>query len=121
MRTNTLKTLFLTVLAIGTFFLSGCWDETHPGTYYTFQGKTVASDLTGNPDYSDFVRVLERTGLLRDLSTYGHYTCFAPNNAAMEKFLRERGLRYSGLDAPAGCNMLYRRPGSRTSPKSQSE
>lgn len=90
MRTNTLKTLFLTVLTVSTFFLSGCWDETHPGTYYTFQGKTVASDLTGNPDYSDFVRVLERTGLLRDLSTYGHYTCFAPNNAAMEKFLRER-------------------------------
>lgn len=70
--------------------LTSCWDEYHPGTYYTFQGKTVASDLMDNPNYSDFVRILERANVLNDLKVYGNNTCFAPDNKAIADFLKER-------------------------------
>ena len=77
-------------LAVSALLFAGCWDENHPGTYYTFEGKTIASNLMDNPDYSDFVRVLERANILNDLKVYGHNTCFAPDNNAIAEFLRER-------------------------------
>lgn len=91
MRKIRLTVLFtLLTLALGTFALSGCWEEQHPGTYYTFTGQTVASDLASKPDYSDFVKVLQRSGMWNNLLIYGHNTCFAPNNDAIAQFLKER-------------------------------
>jgi len=87
-RLTVLFTLF--TLVLGTFALSGCWEEQHPGTYYTFTGQTVASDLASKPDYSDFVKVLQRSGMWNNLLIYGHNTCFAPNNDAIAQFLKER-------------------------------
>ena len=83
------------------FVFTACWDEMHPGTYYTFNGKTVASDLAENPNYSEFVKVLQRAGIWNDLSTYGHNTCFAPDNNAIAKFLEEREqfAKSLGIDA----------------------
>lgn len=72
------------------FVLAGCWEEQHPGTYYTFNGQTIASALDDKPDYSDFVKVLKRAGIWNDLRTYGNNTCFAPNNYAISQFLEER-------------------------------
>jgi len=82
------------------FACYGCWDEVHPGTYYTFSGQTVATSLAAKPDYSEFVKVLKRVGLYDELTTYGHYTCFAPDNDAIEDFLKERekGARKQGKD-----------------------
>jgi len=34
----------LIALTLSTLTLSGCWEEQHPGTYYTFTGQTVADD-----------------------------------------------------------------------------
>jgi len=91
MRKNIFLVLFsLIVLTTGTISLSGCWEEQHPGTYYTFIGQTVGSDLAGRPEYSDFVRVLQRAGIWNNLITYGHNTCFAPDNNAIALFLKER-------------------------------
>ena len=86
---------------VALFFFTACWEEIHPGTYYTFSGKTVASDLAENPDYSEFVKVLQRAGIWNDLSTYGNNTCFAPNNDAIARFLEEREqfARKQGIDA----------------------
>ncbi len=82
------KSVFLLLLSM--FAFTGCWEEQHPGTYYTFSGQTVASSLEEKPDYSEFVKVLQRAGIWSDLSTYGHNTCFAPNNEAIARFLKER-------------------------------
>lgn len=80
----------LIALTAGSLSLTGCWDEQHPGTYYTFTGQTVASNLASKPDYSDFVLVLKKSGVWNNLITYGHNTCFAPNNKAIADFLKER-------------------------------
>jgi hypothetical protein len=90
----------LIALTIIMFVFSGCWDEQHPGTYYTFNGQTIASGLASNANYSEFVKVLQRAGILQELSTYGHYTCFAPDNESIGRFLKERetAARKKGLD-----------------------
>lgn len=80
----------LIALTAGSLSLTGCWDEQHPGTYYTFTGQTVASNLASKPDYSDFVLVLKKSGVWNNLITYGNNTCFAPNNKAIADFLKER-------------------------------
>lgn len=91
MRKNRLLALFsLIAIAAGSLTLSACWDEQHPGTYYTFTGQTIGSDLAEKPEYSDFVRILERAGMWTNLITYGHTTCFAPNNDAIAVFIKER-------------------------------
>ncbi len=90
----------LIALALSTLTLSGCWEEQHPGTYYTFTGQTVADDLARRPEYSDFVRILQRSGMWNNLRIYGYNTCFAPNNDAIADFLKEREAfaRKMGLD-----------------------
>lgn len=101
MRKNRLLALSsLIAFVLGTFTISACWDEQHPGTYYTFTGETIGSNLSAKPEYSDFVRILERAGMWTNLITYGHTTCFAPDNNAIAIFLKEREAmaRKLGLD-----------------------
>ncbi|MBO7110875.1 MAG: fasciclin domain-containing protein [Bacteroidaceae bacterium] len=90
----------LIALTLGTLTLSGCWEEQHPGTYYTFTGQTVADDLSRRPEYSDFVKILQRSGMWNNLRIYGNNTCFAPDNNSIADFLREREAfaRKQGLD-----------------------
>ena len=80
----------LIALTLSTLTLSGCWEEQHPGTYYTFTGQTVGSALAEKPDYSDFVYILKKSGMWNNLIIYGYNTCFAPNNNAIAEFLVER-------------------------------
>lgn len=77
-------------IAISSFAVTGCWEEQHPGTYYTFTGQTVGSALAEKPDYSDFVYVLKKSGMWNNLIIYGYNTCFAPKNSAMAEFVKER-------------------------------
>lgn len=70
------------------------WSEQHPGTYYTNNGETVADYLTGkvkqHGDYSYFISILEKADLWGQMRTYGTYTCFAPDNAAMQAYFDAR-------------------------------
>ena len=78
--------VLLTVL-----ILSSCHEEIDTSLRYTFRGETVASVLLGSPDlYSDFTYILERSGRLSMLKAYGTYTCFAPTNDAVCRFLVEQ-------------------------------
>lgn len=89
-KSRTLVLCSLIAFALASFSLSSCWEEQHPGTYYTFTGQTVGSALSSKPEYSEFVRILERSGLWTTLVTYGDNTCFAPDNAAMADYVKER-------------------------------
>jgi len=59
--------------------------------YYTFTGETIASFLQSNASFSEFSQALDTTGVLDLLSTYGTYTCFAPNNEAMRAYYADSG------------------------------
>ena len=70
------------------------WSEQHPGTYYMNNGETVADFLTGrvkyHGDYSYFIAIIQKAGLWGQMRTYGTYTCFAPDNQAMESYFKMR-------------------------------
>ena len=84
------------VVAFG-FMSNSCqdlWSEDHPGTYYTNNGETIADYLEGklesHGEYSHFIAILEKANLWGQMRTYGTYTCFAPNDAAMEAYIQAR-------------------------------
>ncbi len=84
---------FAAVTLIGGLLLSSCLDEQHPGSYYTFEGETVADFLQNREDlFSDFIYCLKESGVWGEMQTYGEHTCFAPTNDAMKVFLSEKGL-----------------------------
>lgn len=71
---------------------SDLWSEQHPGTYYVNSGETVATFLENHPsgEFTEFVAIIKKAGLWGELRTYGDHTCFAPDNAAVEKYLADR-------------------------------
>ena len=71
--------------------LAGCFDEQHPGSYYTFTDHTVASYLEENSDeFGLFIDILKKAQIWGEMATYGEYTCFAPTNQAVENYLVEK-------------------------------
>ena len=59
--------------------------------YTTFTGETISDFLQNNADYSDFAEALKTAGAFSLLESYGSYTCFVPNNTAMEAYAKEQG------------------------------
>ena len=59
--------------------------------YTTFTGETVSDFLQDNEEYSAFVDALKTANALPLLESYGAYTCFVPNNAAMGTYVKEQG------------------------------
>lgn len=74
-----------------------CNDDVSEDSYYTFTGDTVTSYVASSDDYSTFSRLLSETGLGSLLATYGHYTCFLPDNDAFNRYFAEIGKSYDSL------------------------
>lgn len=77
--------------------LSSCNDDVNEESYYTFTGDTVASYCMSSEEFSVFSRLLTDTGLDALLSTYGHYTCFLPDNEAFKAYFASLGTNYESL------------------------
>ncbi|MDP4276658.1 MAG: fasciclin domain-containing protein [Bacteroidota bacterium] len=74
-----------------TSLFSGCNSDDIGGNLYTFKDETMAQYLKSHPEeYSEFTRLLDTTGVMSLLYTYGEYTCFAPTNDAMYAFYKTR-------------------------------
>ena len=90
----------LTIVAGGTF--TSCSDEIAESNRFTFTGELISNHLKNNPDkYSNFCKILDQAkigkkagSMLTTLSTYGSYTCFAPTNEAIEKYINEKYNEY---------------------------
>ena len=81
-----LATALVTVLLGVT--VGSCVDEIDMSNRYTFTGKTVAQDLEDNESqFSHFIYILQRGGKFNLMKAYGTYTCFAPTNDAVERYL----------------------------------
>ena len=105
---NLISAAILTVVLMGTVSCFDLWTEQHPGTYYTFNGQTVADyleqDETGR--FSDFIKVLQKSQTWGELDTYGTFTCFAPTNNAFAEYFKEKGI--PGVDSltKAECDTI---------------
>ncbi len=88
------KLVLAMALILCTLGFNACFDSDDVGSaYYTFLGQTVTSYLEENPDlYSEFLQVLDTTGVKDLLATYGTYTVFAPVNEAMKAYYQDSGV-----------------------------
>ncbi len=98
---KTLMFLSLAMMAGGAF--TGCQDDVDQSNRFTFTGELISSYLENRPEkYSHFVQILNKSSigekapgsLLKTLSTYGTYTCIAPTNEAVERFVLEQYEKY---------------------------
>lgn len=73
--------------------MSSCSEDIDESNLYTFTGQTIEDFLVANDTaFSSFNYILTRVGYDRVLSSYGsgngeYYTCFAPNNGAVAKYI----------------------------------
>ena len=100
----------LLVMLTPTLILTSCSDEPDSQYFYTFTGEMMSDWLKSpeRPQYSEFAEIVERAGLMDLLATYGHYTCFAPSNDAVDQFLKGRGLSSVSQLSDADCDTIAR-------------
>lgn len=102
---------FSTLALVASSLLTSCRQEIAEESRFTFTGELIADHLKKNPDkYSHFCQILDQAkigkkagSMLTTLSTYGSYTCFAPTNEAIERYLKEK---YAEYQASVDSNMI---------------
>ena len=86
----------LFVLATAVALFPSCTEDIDTSDRYTFTGKTIISYLQDYPDtYSEYTMLLDSVNasdyslskMSQLLSARGNYTCFAPTNEAIKKYL----------------------------------
>ena len=84
--------LYMLTIALS---IIACTDEIDKSNRYTFTGETVADFMLNRSEkYSHFINLLKRAELFSLLQTYGQYTLFLPDNAAVEKYVQEQDSIY---------------------------
>lgn len=77
---------------------AACTDSDDVGdNYRTFTGETIKDFLEANPEYSEFEQALEKVNALSLMASYGKYTCFIPDNQAVNNYLTKKG--FSSFEA----------------------
>ncbi len=88
--------MYATALAaVAAFVLASCSEEIDTSNRYTFTDETVLSYLEKNEQYSEYVTLLNQVPIstvsestvAQLLSARGNFTCFAPNNEAIQFYL----------------------------------
>lgn len=85
-----------------------CEDDLDNEHYYTFTGEMMSDYIISREQYSDFATVVRRAELMDLLSTYGHYTCFLPDNKAMAEFLSAKGVSSVDSLTDEQCDTIAR-------------
>lgn len=106
------RIVFLVIVCITCVLHTSCVEEIPTESRYTFRGETVASYLLNHEEtFSHFINILQRSGYLSLLKAYGSYTCFAPTNEAVERYVVEQdsiwrasvakgSARWTGITSP---------------------
>jgi uncharacterized surface protein with fasciclin (FAS1) repeats len=97
------RILYILAIALS---LVACTDDIDKSNRYVFTGETVADYmLNRSKKYSHMITLMKRAGLFGLLQTYGQYTLFLPDNAAVERYLREQDSTYwATKDSPIFVN-----------------
>lgn len=78
--------------AVVLWFAAGCVEDRYDEVFFEEEELLISDFLeTHEEEYGILIRVLELTGLKSTLNAYGHYTFFAPDDAAFELFLEANG------------------------------
>lgn len=90
------------------FCIGACSDEPDAEHFYTYKGQMMSEYLLSNAQFSQYAAIVERAGMMKLLSAYGTYTCFAPTNEAIMAFLEGRGLSDISQLTDADCDTIAR-------------
>ena len=93
---------------MGTMGTVSCSEDPDGENFYTFTGEMMSDYLKNRPQFSEFYEIVGRAGLTDLLSTYGQYTCFAPTNDAIDKYLQEKGKASITDLTDADCDTIAR-------------
>lgn len=83
---NSFLTLVVTAV-VSVSFLSSCTKDPDESNLYTFTGQTIWDYVQEDPSLTAFCEVLKSSGFSNNMSSYGHYTCFAPTNDGLKMYL----------------------------------
>lgn len=97
----------MALMALAVVGVTSCNDEPDDENYYTFTGEMMSEFLQNNPQYSMFASIVERGGMMDQLSAYGKYTLFAPNNDAVGAYLAKKNRSLESLSAEE-CDTIAR-------------
>ncbi len=116
MKANIKSAFVYVIVACGlSVWFASCNDDIPAASYYTFTGEMLSDYLNSRSQYSEFVKIINRSqysergvNLMDLISTYGQYTCFAPDNNAIAEYLAENG--YSSVNDIPGdiCDTIAR-------------
>ncbi|MBR1788036.1 MAG: fasciclin domain-containing protein [Bacteroidaceae bacterium] len=110
--------LVLALAAVAGLTVTSCNDDMAEENYYTFTGEMMSDYLQNSkehPEFSDFAEIVKRASgsqrgvnIMDLLSVRGQYTCFAPTNEAVKKYLVANG--YASIsDIPVDiCDTIAR-------------
>lgn len=88
--------------------VTSCSDKMDDSNYYTFTGKMMSEYLKENQNLSLFSQIVEKAGMMDQLSAYGHYTCFAPTNDAINDYLVNEKKKSIDQLTQADCDTIAR-------------
>lgn len=98
----------LILLLSVTILVPSCVDDNvSEDALYTFVGETVTSYCSKQANLSIFSRIVEESETSSLLSSYGHYTCFAPTDSAFYKYFKAKGITYEDLKKEDKQKIVY--------------
>ena len=106
--THLIKLSFLGIIVSSVLVLEGCMDSDSVGeNYHTFEGEMIADYLSQDSDLTLFTQALKHIGAYTLMQSYGKYTIFVPNNAAMEKWYAENNTTLAQMDTAKVREMVF--------------
>ena len=83
-----MKLKYIMSAVVAVFMLSACSTEPDEANFYTFTGQTVGGFIEENAQqFSSFHYILQHAQIDQLLDSYGEYTCFLPDNKAVESYI----------------------------------
>ena len=91
------KILLLSGLLLLSLWMVSCKDSLEDSTFATATEQPVGIYLDGQPEYSEWVKLLRRTNLFNALNISAtKFTCFVADNEAIQAYLQAKG--YATVD-----------------------
>ena len=109
---NINKNIKVALMALAAFMATGsmtsCSDEPDSQYFYSFTGEMLSDYISNHEQYSEFKYIVEKADLMDLLSTYGRYTCFLPDNKAIDEYLQSKGIPSVEDLSVADCDTIAR-------------
>ncbi|MCQ2131743.1 MAG: fasciclin domain-containing protein [Bacteroidaceae bacterium] len=106
MKTIIKYSLFMAVAVVMTATFFSCDDDPGVDNYYTSTKQYASDFLKSKSQFSEFVKAVERSHKLDLIGTYGQYTIFAPTNAAIDEYLRNKNVSSVEELSQVDCDTL---------------